>query len=190
MGMCIGAAPTAAAEALCTRSHLQLVCQTDEQLVDGTFYLDGSALDGPSAVLMRCGWVFAAVDKAGRILAAAYGATPPWVTDIGGAEAWALLQATYSASPAACSFISDCKVMVDGLKCGKRKSLAGSSTHVRVYALMFNAIDDLPVERIIWMPAHQAARAIGRKVKSGGAYLTAKVVKWNGVPDKLAKMGC
>ena len=56
-----------------------------EQLVAGTFYLDGSALDGPSAVLVRCGWAFVAVDKAGRILAAAYGATPPWVTDIGGA---------------------------------------------------------------------------------------------------------
>ena len=55
--------------------------------VEGDFYLDGSALDGPSAVLMRCGWAFVAVDKAGRPIAAAYGATPAWITDIGGAEA-------------------------------------------------------------------------------------------------------
>ena len=53
--------------------------------------------------------------------------------------------------------------------------------------MLFNAIDDLPLERIIWMPAHQAARAIGSKVKSGGTYLTAKDVKWNDVADKLAK---
>ena len=155
MGACIGAVSTSAAVLLCTRSLFHWKVEPSEPLVRGRFYLDGSALDGPSAVMMRCGWSFVVVDDKGRVLAAAYGATPPWITDIGGAEAWALLQATASAFPFVCSFISDCKVMVDGLKDGKRKALAGSSTHARVCALMFNAIEDLPLERIVWMPAHQ-----------------------------------
>ena len=146
MGACVGATPPPHSYAEEATFHWHV--EPSESLVSGRFYLDGSALDAPSAELMRCGWSFVAVDDNGLVLAAAYGATPPWITDIGGAEAWALLQATHSA-------FSDCKVMVDGLKDGKRKALAGSSTHARVYALIFDDIDDTPVERIVWMPAHQ-----------------------------------
>ena len=65
--------------------------EPSESLVSAVFYLDGSALDGPSDDLRRCGWSFVAVDDEGIVVAAAYGATPPMVTDIGGAECWALL---------------------------------------------------------------------------------------------------
>ena len=79
--------------------------------------------------------------------------------------------------------------MVDGLKDGKRKVLAGSSTHARVYALIFNAIEDLPLERIVWMPAHHGAKAIGKRAKSDGTLLTAEDVKWRDAADTLAKRG-
>ena len=79
--------------------------------------------------------------------------------------------------PGACTFISDCKVMMDGLKDGKRKAVHGSSTHARVYALLFNVIDDLPLDQLIWMPAHQKAGAIGVKAKSDGKSLTARDIK-------------
>ena len=160
-----------------------------EAMFGGRFYLDGSALDGPSMELMRCGWSFVAVNARGQTIAAAYGATPPWITDIGGAEAWALLQATGSALPGESTFISDCKVMVDCLKDGKRKATAGSSTHARVYALIFSAIDDTPLERIIWMPAHQGKKAIGKRRKSDGTYLTKEDVEFNDAADYLAKKG-
>ena len=133
-----------------------------EDYVSGSFYLDGSALDGPSAELIRCGWSFVAVDGDGNVLASAYGATPPWIVDIGGAEAWALLQATASAFPGTCKFISDCKVMVDLLLGGKRKALEGSSTHARVHALIITALDDTSPECVIWMPAHQKPEAAGK----------------------------
>ena len=48
-----------------------------EDYVSGDFYLDGSALDGPSPELMRCGWAFVAVNADGAVIASAYGATPP-----------------------------------------------------------------------------------------------------------------
>ena len=52
-----------------------------EDFVSGTFYLDGSALDGPSVELMRCEWSFVAVDADGTVLASAYGAPPRgWTT--------------------------------------------------------------------------------------------------------------
>ena len=74
----------------------------DEDFMSGDFYLDGSALDGPCEELLRCGWSFVAVNAEGTIIAAAFGATPPWIRGIGGAECWALLQATGSAFPGSC----------------------------------------------------------------------------------------
>ena len=79
--------------------------------------------------------------------------------------------------------------MVDSLKDGKRKATAGSSTHARVYALLFSATDDLPFEKIVWMPAHQGKKAIGKRTKSDGTYLTAEDVEFNDYADRYAKRG-
>ena len=160
-----------------------------DDFVSGAFYLDGSALDGPSVELMRCGWSFVAVDADGTVLASAYGATPPWVVDIGGAEAWALLQATGTAFPGACTFVSDCKVMVDMLHGGRQKAVAGSSSHARVYALIITATDDTPADCIIWMPAHQHPEAAGNKGKSNNELLTLLDIESNDEADKPAKRG-
>ena len=138
----------------------------DEDFISGDFYLDGSALDGPCEELLRCGWSFVAVNAEGTIIAVAYGATPPWIRDIGGAECWALLQATGSAFPGSCKFISDCKVMVDLILAGSRKAIGGGSTHARVYALAFAALDDTPLVNVIWMPAHQNEKTVGLRPKA------------------------
>ena len=81
------------------RETFHWVVEPEGGMIQGTIYTDGSALDGPSSVLMRCGWAFVAVDSEGNITASAYGVPPPWVDDIGGAEAWALLQAAMRAMP-------------------------------------------------------------------------------------------
>ena len=59
-------------------------------LAAGEVYPNGSARDGPTPELMRLGWGFVVLDSGGNISAAAYGVPPPWIVDIGGAEAWAL----------------------------------------------------------------------------------------------------
>ena len=57
-------------------------------MLNGEIYPDGSALDGPSLELMRCGGAFVVISfDTGEVIAAAMGAPPPWITDIGGAEA-------------------------------------------------------------------------------------------------------
>ena len=53
------------------------VVKPEDGIIQGTIYTDGSALDGPSPGLMRCGWAFVAVDSEGNITASAYGLPPP-----------------------------------------------------------------------------------------------------------------
>ena len=72
--------------------------------VAGEVYTDGSARDGPTPELLRCGWSFMVIDGAGKITAAAYGVPPPWITDIGGAEAWALYQSLLCTIPEQCKY--------------------------------------------------------------------------------------
>ena len=158
-------------------------------IIAGRIYTDGSALDGPTYEMMRCGWSFVVLDDDDAIIASAYGVTPPWIRDIGGAEGWALLQAAHVAFPGACSFTSDCKVIVDTLQLGRRKAMEAGSTHARIYALLFSGFEDTPLEAIIWMPAHQKNGAAEVRVKSNGQPLTAVDIAANEEADVLAKRG-
>ena len=58
--------------------------------------------------LMRLGWSFCAIDCHGRLAAAAYGAPPPWIVDIGGAEAWGLYQSLLYTCPQSSRYWPDC----------------------------------------------------------------------------------
>ena len=72
--------------------------------MEGTFYMDGSCSEGNIPELARCGWGFVCVDVHWKIVGSAYGTCPAWITDIGGAEAWAMLQATLCAMPGLAKF--------------------------------------------------------------------------------------
>ena len=74
------------------------IVEPDNGIIEGDVYPDGSALDGPAIELMRCGWPFVVL-TGGIVTAAACGGPPPWIVDIAGAEAWALLQAAIRAFP-------------------------------------------------------------------------------------------
>ena len=161
--------------------------EPSDQYVSGRIYTDGSALDGPSYEMMRCGWSFVVLDDNDAIVASAYGVTPPWIRDIGGAEGWALLQAAQIALPGTCTLISDCKVIVDSLHQGRTKAVGPGSTHARIYALLFSVFDDTPLEMIVWMPAHQTKGAADTRVKSNGEPPTQVDIEANGEADLLAK---
>ena len=107
----------------------------------------------------------------GRVVAAAYGATPPWIRDIGGAEGYALVQAAMAAFPGS-TFVSGCKVVVDSLQLGRQAAVGAGSSHARIYALLFAALDDPPTDHIIWMPAHQVGGNRQARTKSDGSPLT------------------
>ena len=46
-------------------------------MFEGDIYPDGSALDGPTAELIRCGWPFVVLcQKTGKVIASAFGVPP------------------------------------------------------------------------------------------------------------------
>ena len=76
------------------------VVRPEGDMFAGEIYPDGSALDGPNPELMRCGWSFVVLcPSSGKAVASAMGVPPPWITDIGGSEAWAMLQAAIRVLP-------------------------------------------------------------------------------------------
>ena len=112
-------------------------------LLSGTIYTDGSRLDGPTDLIARCGWAFVVVDAVGVVIASARGVTPEWVTDIGGAEAWAILQALPFTIPGPANFRIDCQPCVAMLHSGVKKATSAKSKYARIFNLIFPLIDDL-----------------------------------------------
>lgn len=80
-------------------------------MFEGGINPDGSALDGPAAELIRCGWSFVVLcQNTGTVIASAFALPPPppWITCIGGAQAWAMLQAALRTLPGVSRFKGDC----------------------------------------------------------------------------------
>jgi hypothetical protein len=156
-------------------------------VIEGTVYTDGSALDGPNPNLVRCGWAFVVLDNEGNVTASASGVPPPWIDDIGGAEAWALLQAALRAVPGKCRYKVDCEPCVNAVQVGIKVATAASKPHARVHGLMLMALEDTAKNRVVWMPSHKGAKHVGVLRCSDGELLTETDIKGNDIADKLAK---
>ena len=50
----------------------------------------------------------------------------------------------------------------------------------RVYGMLITALEDVGLERILWMPAHKSAAHVGKLRLSNGDLLTKEDVKWPG----------
>ena len=153
-----------------------------------TIYLDGSFRDGPTEELGRAGWGFIAFDEQGRLHAAAFGAPPPWIRSIHGAEMWALFAALRCALPGS-SLRSDRKAVVDTYNGGRATATAAADEHARLWCMIFAACDDGPLPELVWMPAHTSAADVGRARLSNGCALTTRDRSANDAADHLAKRG-
>ncbi len=162
------------------------ILRPPDGLVEGTVYTDGSRREGRDRRLARNGWSFVAVDDGGNITAIARGVPPPWITDIPGAEAWAVLQAAMR-SMGTCKFLIDCKPCVTAIHRGKKWATAGNRQHARVHGLISSAVEDMPPGNFCWMPAHTRPEQVGVALKGDGTRLTADDRWGNGVADTHAK---
>ena len=157
----------------------------------GTCYNDGSCREGTIQELARCGWAFTFVDSNGEIVGSAYGVPPPWVTDIGGAEAWALLQALLVSIPALSRYWTDCLPLFEAM--GKGPSVANSAKNLlaRVHNLLFAALDDCDPMVVCWMPAHLVVADLAEEeaIKSDGTRISELDLKMNDDADTNAKRG-
>ena len=123
-------------------------------ILTSTIYTDGSRLDGLVALLAVNGWAFVAVDASGTVTAIARGVPPPWIDDIPGAEAWALLQAAQRRTPDVPIRV-DCEPCVNAVHRGMKRATADSRKHARVNALLLTALDDTPAEMVAQERRHE-----------------------------------
>ena len=157
----------------------------------GTCYNDGSCREGTIQELARCGWAFTFVDSNGEIVGSAYGVPPPWITDIGGAESWALLQALLVSIPALSRYWTDCLPLYEAV--GKGPSVANSSKNMlaRVHNLILAALDDCDPKVVGWMPSHLVVADLAEEeaIKSDGTRISELDLRMNDDADTNAKQG-
>ena len=67
--------------------------------------------------------------------------------------------------------------------------MGAGSSHARIYALLFAALDDAPTDHIIWMPAHQVDWSRQARAKGDGSPLTQLDIDTNDMADRRAKRG-
>ena len=117
------------------------VVEPEGCIIEGAAYSDGSLLDGPIAELARCGWAFTVLDDNGKIVASAYGVPPPWIKDIGGAEAWAVLQVGLRALPGKIKFMIDCQPCVDMIHGGLTAATTADRPPARVNTMVWSVLE-------------------------------------------------
>ncbi len=165
------------------------VKQPDDARVGGHAYVDASGLDGPDPLTLRIGWAFAVFDAEGGLLAAAYGATPQWVTSVTAGEAYALMMVIDVVLPEAW-YVTDCLSSVATAQRGVAWATGPSRPNARIWRRIFHVWDDGEAgKKILWVPAHTTARDIGVKRISDGTPLTATQARRNAYVDALAKRG-
>ena len=101
-------------------------------------------------------------------MASACGVPPPWITDIGGAEAWAVLMVALRAMPGEVKYMVDCEPCVKMIHGGKAAATAANRPLARVNGMVMLALEDTPPEKVVWMPAHRFKTAAGQFMCSNG----------------------
>ena len=154
----------------------------------GVFYTDGSCRDAQHGDTKRLGWSFVVMGPGERVIAAARGYPPAFITDNTGAEAWALLQAIAFCGGGS-SFRSDSKPCVDGIASGRQLACSARRPLARVFNLLFDIIEFKGVSPydFVWLPAHMSQASIGRVYLGNGAALTATDIYANALADAHAK---
>ena len=159
--------------------------------LQGDVYPDGSYLDGIVKETGRCGWAFVVIGVDGTVSAAAYGVPPPWIQDIGGAEAWAIFQAMLVTIPSLCRYWPDCLPVHLAVQKGAVAARDPRNVLARIHGMIMTAMEDSPREVVGWMPSHltEADLELQMAFKSDGSLVNRQDLGANGLADTLAKKG-
>ena len=152
-------------------------------------YTDGSRIHNQHPDTLRLGWAFAAINSDGMVIAAASGVPPSYITDVPGAEAWAILQAAAHALPGSC-FRSDCLPCVSAIASGRTVACTARRPLARVFNRVFDLFElrDFDGKDVAWMPAHTAAKDVGVLRLSDGTLLSVTDRNANALADSQAKL--
>ena len=91
----------------------------------------------------------------GEISAAACGVPQAWIVDIGGAEAWALLQAAQWAFSGASDYRADSMQCINAFRGGRDKAMSAKDAFARVHSLLLSALEGTSVDDLMWIPARK-----------------------------------
>lgn len=84
-------------------------------------------------------------------------------------------------------FKGDCKACINMIHAGLAVATSAERVLDRVYGMLLAALEDVGLERILWMPAHKSAAQVGKLRLSNGDLLTNEDVKGNDGADGGAK---
>jgi hypothetical protein len=120
-----------------------------------TWYVDASQIDDQCSETRRFGFGLVATNGNGRLVAAALGAPPRYVTTISQAEAHAVAAVLASTSSRK-QIITDCLANVTTLAAGFAKATDGRKRAARTWRLIQHAADGDPdAVPLQWRPAHK-----------------------------------
>ena len=148
-------------------------------------------LNGRWVEFRRTGFGIVVVGRGGALLACGGGAPPAWCHTAAAAEAWALMTVVTECT-APPRMRTDCNALLDTLVAGVEAATAPTKTLARIWFRIAHALDGdfgalVASGCLVWMPAHQTARAIGEVKLSDGTRLTAVDWRANRLADALAK---
>jgi len=157
---------------------------------DATWYFDGSMLHGEWKSFRATGFGLV-VTHCGTLLGYGRGTPPHWCTTAAAAEAWALAT-VLGLSPTTPAMRTDCLSLLRAAESGMHEATAAKRKLARVWTSIFYFLDGTAHEltdqgKLVWMPAHLNAAAIGEKKLSDGSRLSAIDWRSNRLADALAK---
>ena len=164
----------------------------DELPDDVVWYIDGSVMNPRRKQLATCGFALAAVTREGDLCAWGWGVPPRWCDSASAAEAWALCT-VLRLSPGHPRIITDCLGLVHTAANGTAAATTSKKHLARVWRHIAGTLDGrleqlVSSNRLIWMPAHKSATAIGQACKSNASPVTARDWRSNRLVDGLAKL--
>ena len=160
-------------------------------LTGATWYIDGSAIDGPARLTARLGFAVVVVSKEGDLMAFAQGVPPGWVRDSAGAEMWALF-VVLSCNPGLPRTVTDCLGLLDMMARGVEEATRACRPMARLWAMIFRCTGTVvptfgPEDDFIWMPSHCTAATALFTLKSNSCPVSPVEWRANRLADGLAK---
>jgi len=157
----------------------------------GTWYVDGSRIDGPDLHTARCGYAAVLVSSSGDLLAHGHGVPPEWIVTAAAAECWAYL-AVLRACPEIPDVVTDCQSVRTTLAAGAQAACAASRPLARIWGMIFTALDGDSGHdahgKLVWMPSHTTAATASSHKRSDGRPVGGTDWRANRLADALAKL--
>ena len=92
------------------------------------------------------------------------------------------------ALPGKIKFMIDCQSCVDMIHGGVTAATAADKPLARVNGMVMSVLEEVPNDKVVWMPAHKTKQYAGKARCGNGELLTEDDIAGNAEADRLAKL--